>query len=128
MHYCYDQIPDFRPTAMALFYDSLVQYKDFKSRGRAEKVLSKMGVTEGEYLYLLSPALDWLLRVIAKDAPRESFTTVMGHYRDLSNSCQVRPPLLPTRRLNGMSQSCPTRLIYMKVKKGRREGEASGTS
>jgi len=73
---------------MALFYDSLVQLKDFKER-RSQQELPKFGITDSEYLYLLIPALDWILRVIARDGSRDAFTTVMGHYRDLSNNCQV---------------------------------------
>jgi hypothetical protein len=89
------RVPDehVRPLMLALLADQLTHLKDFRSHAHyGPDHLGKRlgGLSDAEYVHLIGPALDWVMRVLARRPCREVFTTVLGHYRELSNSPTVR--------------------------------------
>ena len=51
--------------------------------------LQQYGMSHAEYIYLLSPALDWLMRSIAKNASKETFQNILHGYRNNCNDAMV---------------------------------------
>lgn len=93
------RVPDaqLRPLMMALLVDQLAHLQDFRSRPAhyhgtylAKRAGGGGALSDAEYVHLQSPAIDWILRVLARPpCEREVFSTVLGHYRDLSNHPSV---------------------------------------
>lgn len=93
------RVPDaqLRPLMMALLVDQLAHLQDFRSRPAhyhgtylAKRSGGGGALSDAEYVHLQSPAIDWILRVLARPpCEREVFSTVLGHYRDLSNHPSV---------------------------------------
>lgn len=51
--------------------------------------LTQLGVTTTEYIRILSPGLEWMLKTIGKNSTKEVFQSVLQQYRDRCNDGSV---------------------------------------
>lgn len=51
--------------------------------------LAKQGLSLKTYFYLLSPALEWILKSVGRNASKDVFQSILSLYRDLSNDSMV---------------------------------------
>ena len=70
-------------------YHKITAHKMLSTQLHLDK-LQQYGMNHAEYIYLLSPALDWLMRSIAKNhASKETFQNILHSYRNNCNDAMV---------------------------------------
>jgi len=71
-----------------MLYDYLYVFDTYKEEKMVQS-LKRMNLDLDTYLHLSSPAVEWLLKCIAVDAPKSIFTTVLKHFRDFCGNSMV---------------------------------------
>ena len=90
-------------TAITIFANDLMTDKQFltnvvvdqitvlhmmQSKAHVER-LQNWGLSHSEYVTVMPPGLDWLMKAVARNATKETFQTVLTSYRDSSNDAMV---------------------------------------
>ncbi|EGB08543.1 hypothetical protein AURANDRAFT_348, partial [Aureococcus anophagefferens] len=83
-----DVAPACKPYAVTMLHDYLFCFKEVRREPFASR-LAALGLSDGQYIRLGEPAVEWVLRCIGRGASYEHFETVVAHYRDYCNDATV---------------------------------------
>ena len=83
-----DVAPACKPYAVTMLHDYLFCFKEVRREPFASR-LQQLGLSDGQYIRLGEPAVEWVLRCIGRGASYEHFETVVAHYRDYCNDATV---------------------------------------
>ena len=83
-----DVAPACKPYAVTMLHDYLFCFKEVRREPFASR-LAQLGLSDGQYIRLGEPAVEWVLRCIGRGASYEHFETVVAHYRDYCNDATV---------------------------------------
>lgn len=80
--------PEISQYTINMAQDMMISYQIFREPYYNE-LLSKRHVTHIEYMLSLSPAVEWLIKVIANKATKETFQSILYLYREHSNDAML---------------------------------------
>lgn len=70
--------------ALSVSYDTFSSFTSIRAPYLTAS-LAQLGLSPADYMRILSPGLDWMLKAAGKNATKEVFQGVLQHYRDKSN-------------------------------------------
>ena len=73
---------------LGALYDFMFTFKDFEEH-RLAHYLKTVGVERNELLRLMSPAVEWMMRVLGNGAGKDVFIPVIQHYRGYAANTMV---------------------------------------
>jgi len=90
---------------LSMVHDCMLQYHMFTDVHHL-KELSRLSINQRDYLHVLSPAIDWIMRIVSLNSDKELFQSTLFQYREHCNDAIMLKHIINNFDPNFYINSC----------------------